>query len=462
MKTNLSPVRREDEDSEIFPNVIDIEASLLGALLISPREILNVMTVVQVEDFYRDFYREVYATMLRLYTEHQSFDIVLLEDELKKKRTLSLDESSELTAWVREGILYFNAREYAQRVADTAIRRRIVEGGHTLFQLGHTSTDAHEALASAEQLVYSIGAQKHGSEISTFRQISSRFVEELDHRRDLMKQGIIAGLSTGFPVLDQMTSGFRKGHLIILGALSSDGKSALALNFGLNVAKQGKQVLIFSMEMPEDEVMQRILANYTGLDNTDIGNGNYTDEEWDQKIVPAMGKIEELPISIDETPSLTVAEIRAKCIQEAMRLRSSGGLGLVIVDYLQLIQPPVGTKNETRANVISEIARDLKILAGQLGVPILCPAQLTREVDKPGRIPNMSDLGESSGLEKNANAVLMIYRPSRHDPTADPRTGVLIVAKCRNGRRGNVGMTIDLSKMRFLPCEMVLQEGRDE
>jgi replicative DNA helicase len=459
----LYPVRREEEQSNgdgIFPNVVDLEADLLAALVMSPREILNVIGVVHPADFYRDFHREVYEAMVRLYTEKQGFDVILLEHELEKQRKLSADESSSLWTW-RDGVVFCNAKEYAQRITDTAVLRRLVEAGHEIFKIGHTSKDASEALSSAEQVVYNVASHKSGSDIKTSRELVPGFIQELDARREMMRQGFIAGISTGFSDLDKMISGFRKGHLTLLGALSSDGKSALALQFALNVARQGKNVLFFSLEMPHDEVLQRITANITGLDNTDIGNGDYTDEEWDKFIVPAAGKIEELPIAFDETANITVSEIRAKCLQYAMRVREKGGLGLVVVDYLQLIQAPTGTKNENRATVIGEIARDLKILAADLQVPILCPAQLTREVEKQNRRPKMSDMADSSGLEKNANEVLMLYRPSRNDPSADERVGILIVAKCRNGKRGEIGLHVDLSKMRFLPGELMLQEEEE-
>lgn len=452
-KQKFTPKSANDEvtsSGKIPPQNLDAEMSLLGAILIDEEVLSDVADKIHVADFYDPRHGSIFAAMLRLYEKHSPIDLLTLTDELKKSEDLKSVGGaaylSELTNYVPSSA---HAVSYAQIVASAAVRRRLIKAGATISQLAFTEgEEIGEILARAESDLYSVSESNAKSDMVS---IESILAESFDRMEELHRdKGKLRGVKTGFRDLDKLTAGLQKSDLIILAARPSMGKSTLAQNLAFNVAtKEKKAVLIFNLEMSNSQTVDRMLAEAAGVDSWNIRTGNLSDDDF-AKISEAMGEMAEAPIFFDDTPGLSVLEMRTKARRQAHKTP----LGLIVVDYLQLMS---GSKSygENRVQEVSEISRGLKLIARELDVPVIALSQLSRLVEqRPDKRPMLSDLRESGSIEQDADIVMFLYREDYYNPETDRQhIAELILGKHRNGPTGRVEMYFHPERLRFMTLD---------
>lgn len=438
----------EPDKAKIPPQNVDAEASLLGAILIDPDAIVKIADNVKAEDFYDQRHQNIYASVLQLYDKHSPIDVLTLSDQLKGQGQLDIVGGpaylTELTNFVPTAA---HIEQYAEIVAQKSLRRRLIKASQDIVGLGYNEAKGlQELIEEAESRLFEVSQRHVTQDIIDLETILTESFDRLD---ELHKdKGKIRGVPTGFKDLDNILAGLQKSDLIILAARPSMGKTALALNIAHNVALNTKQpVLVFSLEMSKEQLVDRMLAMESGVDAWALRTGNLTDNDF-EKIGHAMGKLSEAPIFIDDTPSITVSDLRTKARREAHRHQ----LGLIIVDYLQLMSGggrPGGDGN--RVQEISEISRGLKGIARELKVPLLALSQLSRSVEsRSPQIPQLQDLRESGSIEQDADVVAFIYREDYYNPETDRKNLTdIFIKKHRNGPTGAVELFFERDKQRF-------------
>lgn len=448
--------RKKSESKEIIagkvpPQNLDAEMSLLGAVLIDDEVIADASELVSVKDFYDKRHAIIFGGMMRLYERHKPIDLLTLTDELKKKDELETVGGSayltELTNYVPTAA---NATSYAEIVEAKAIRRRLIKAGTEIGEMGFDEeSSTQDLLGQAEAELFSVSDQSLKQDLVS---IESILTESFDRIEELHRnKGQLRGIRTGYRDLDNMTAGLQRSDLIILAARPAMGKTTLVTNLAYNVATIAKQpVLFFSLEMSKEQLIDRMLADASGVDSWNIRTGNLSDEDF-SKISEAMGEMAEAPIYIDDTPGLSVLEMRTK----ARRAAHDQPLGLIIVDYLQLLQAS-GNHNGNRVQEVSEISRGLKLIARELNVPLIALSQLSRTVEQRSpAIPQLSDLRESGSIEQDADIVSFIYRPGYYEPDNPDVANItdLIIAKHRNGPVGKVQLYFHPERLRFMSLD---------
>lgn len=443
--------KKEVAAGKIPPQNIDAEKSLLGACLIDEDVIADVAELVRPDDFYDKQHGIVYGGMMRLYEKHKPVDLLTLTDELKKKDELDTIGGStfltELTNYVPSAA---HARSYAEIVATNAVRRRLIKASADISELGFDeNTTTQELLERAEAELFSVSDQSLKQDLVSLESI---LTESFDRIEELHRnKGELRGIRTGYRDLDNMTAGLQRSDLIILAARPAMGKTTLVTNLAYNVATIAKQpVLFFSLEMSKEQLVDRMLADASGVDSWNIRTGNLSDEDFG-KLSEAMGEMAEAPIYIDDTPGLSVLEMRTK----ARRKHHEQPLGLIIVDYLQLMQA-AGNHNGNRVQEVSEISRGLKLIARELNVPLIALSQLSRTVEtRNPPVPQLSDLRESGSIEQDADIVSFIYRPGYYEPDNPELQNItdLIIAKHRNGPVGKVQLYFHPERLRFMSLD---------
>lgn len=436
---------------KIPPQNLDAEKSLLGAVLIDEEVLADVTEHARPGDFYDKNHGIIYAAMIRLFEKHKPVDLLTLTDELKRKDELELIGGSsyltELTNYVPTAA---HAEAYAEMVAQKAVRRRLIKASGEISEMGYDeSTSTQELLEKAEAELFSVSDQSLKQDLTSLESIltdSFDRIEEL-HRN----KGALRGIRTGYRDLDNMTAGLQRSDLIILAARPAMGKTTLVTNLAYNVATiEKKPVLFFSLEMSKEQLTDRMLADASGVDSWNIRTGNLSDDDF-AKLSEAMGEMAEAPIYIDDTPGLSVLEMRTK----ARRLAHDGEIGLIIVDYLQLMQA-TNNHNGNRVQEVSEISRGLKLIARELNVPLIALSQLSRSVEtRTPPIPQLSDLRESGSIEQDADIVSFIYRPGYYEPDNPEVQNItdLIIAKHRNGPVGKVQLYFHPERLRFMSLD---------
>ncbi|MDB5169340.1 MAG: Replicative helicase [Candidatus Saccharibacteria bacterium] len=430
------------------PQNSEAEASLLGALLIDTDAIVKIADALSADDFYEKRHQRIYEAMNALYEKHQPIDVLTLSDQLKNNGYLDMVGGpaylTELTNFVPTAA---HVEQYADIVAQKAMRRRLISASQEITGLGYDeSKELRELIEEAETRLFQVSQQQVKQTVISIEEILAESFERLD---DLHKdKGKIRGVPTGFKDVDNILAGFQRSDLIILAARPSMGKTALALNFAHNVGLQANQpVLIFSLEMSKEQLVDRLLSMESGVDAWALRTGNLTDADF-EKIGQAMGTLSEAQIYIDDTPGITVSDMRTKARREAHQ----HPLGLIIVDYLQLMSGGSRFSGEgNRVQEISEISRGLKGIARELNVPVLALSQLSRSVEnRTPQIPQLADLRESGSIEQDADVVAFIYREEYYNPDTDRKklTDILI-KKHRNGATGGVELYFDNEKQRF-------------
>lgn len=441
---------KEVPAGKIPPQNVDAEMSLLGAVLINEEALADVSEHVTVKDFYDKRHSAVYAAMMRLYEHHRPVDLLTLTDELKKKDDLDMiggpSYLSELTNYVPTAA---HAEAYAEMVAQKAVRRRLIKASAEITELGYDEdTTTQELLEKAEAELFSVSDQSLKQDLVSIETI---LTDSFDRMEELHRnKGALRGVRTGWRDLDNMTAGLQRSDLIILAARPAMGKTTLVTNLAYNVATVAKQsVLFFSLEMSKEQLVDRMLADASGVDAWNIRTGNLSDDDF-SKLSEAMGEMAEAPIFLDDTPGLSVLEMRTK----ARRAAHDAPLGVIIVDYLQLMQGS-GKDNGNRVQEVSEISRGLKLIARELNVPVIALSQLSRSVEsRSPQVPQLADLRESGSIEQDADIVMFIYREAYYNPETERENITdLIIAKHRNGPVGKVELYFHPERLRFMSLD---------
>jgi replicative DNA helicase len=429
------------------PQNIEAEESIISAILIDNDALLDVIETLGPEDFYRTAHQKIYDAITDLFDKAEPVDLVTLANKLKEKGDLeAVGGASYLARLVDTVPLAVNARHYAKIVHDKASLRRMIEKANAIIKRCFEERgEAEDVIDFAESAVFEISEQKARQSFYPLSKIILGNIETLEEKQG--NRSLVTGVSTGFTQLDNMTSGLQNSDLIILAARPSMGKTALALNIARNAAVDaGVPVAVFSLEMSKEQLSLRMLCSEARIDSSRLRGGFFSMEDW-HRLTDAAGTLSECPIYIDDSPSLSAMEIRAK----ARRLKMDKNIGLIIIDYLQLMQ---GRSSAERRDLeISEISRGLKALAKELDLPVMALSQLNRMLEqRTDKRPRLSDLRESGALEQDADVVAFIYRDEVYNKEEDnPNRGTaeILLSKQRNGPTGDIYLSFLSSFTRF-------------
>lgn len=438
---------------KVLPHNDEAEQSVLGAILIDKNAIVPVSEILITEDFYSEINAIIYGAMLSLYEERKPIDLLTLTEKLKKNKDLKKVDSVYLNQLVEQVPTAANVMTYAQIVKEDSTKRFLISAGTEIVELGFgENSEVKEILDKAESSIFSIS---QGHMTRGFAPIKDTLTDSFDRIDELQKAGEgLRGVRTGFIDLDNVLSGMQKNNLIILAARPGQGKTAFMLNIAQNIAvKDKKSVGIFSLEMSKEELVDRLLVGQADVDAWRLKTGKLSEDDF-SKLSEAMGQLADAPIFIDDTPGLNLVEMRSK----ARRLQMEHDLSLLIVDYLQLIDP--GKRYDNRVQEVAVISQALKNLARELKIPVLSASQLSRAVEQRGdRKPQLADLRESGTIEQDADVVMFIYRPDIEVVTPMIPTKLLI-AKHRNGATGEIDLMFQGNRIRFSNVERTHTEGQ--
>ncbi|WP_084436020.1 replicative DNA helicase [Aldersonia kunmingensis] len=430
------------------PQDMAAEQSVLGGMLLSKDAIADVLEVLRPGDFYRPAHQSVYDAILDLYARGEPADPVTVSAELDRRGELRrIGGAPYLVTLTQTVPTAANAAYYANIVAEKAILRRLVEAGTRIVQYGYSGADGqdvNEVVDRAQAEVYEVTERRTAEDFVPLEELLQPTMDEIDAIAS--RGGISAGVPTGFTELDEVTNGLHPGQMIIVAARPGVGKSTLGMDFMRSCSvKHGLPSVIFSLEMSRTEIVMRLLSAEAKIKLGDMRSGRMSDDDW-TRLARRMSEISEAPLFVDDSPNLTMMEIRAK----ARRLKQRHGLKLVVVDYLQLMTS--GKKVESRQQEVSEFSRSLKLLAKELEVPVVAICQLNRGPEqRTDKKPMVSDLRESGSLEQDADMVILLHRPDAFERD-DPRGGEadLILGKHRNGPTATITVAHQLHLSRFV------------
>ena len=419
-----------------MPNSLEGEQAVLGSMLIDASCINDVMDKLRSDDFYHRQNREIFDTIHHMFVFSRPIDGVTVAEEMQKNGSATDATRSYLVQLMEITPTSANVMEYVQIVRDKALLRSIATAASEITAMVQEGVgEAADTLEAAEQKIYAV---RRGRSSQEMQPVSVVLSGVLDHLAELNAGGgKIPGLSSGYEALDGKLSGLNKSDLLLLAARPGMGKTSFALNIGLNVAKQsGKTVAVFSLEMSADQLVTRLLSTEAVVENQRLVTGNLRETDW-EKVVHAASTLSQTDIRIDDNPLLTVADMNAKC-------RRLDNLGLVVIDYLQLMTSAGGQgySGESRQQAVSDISRMLKIMAKELQVPVICLSQLSRANEKrEDKRPMLSDLRESGAIEQDADIVMFIYRDDYYKEDSEKRNiAEIIIAKNRHGETGKIEM----------------------
>lgn len=427
------------------PHDLLAEQSALGGMMLSNDAVADVTEIVRGIDFYLPNHEVIFEAVLALYSHGEPTDVIAVTDELTKSGQLGRAGGAEylhtLTALVPTAA---NAGYYASIVAEKAVLRRLVEAGTRIVQMGYASEgEVTDLVNNAQAEIYAVTGSTESEDYVPLVEAIDTAVEEIELARG--RDGQLAGVPTGFADLDTLTNGLHGGQLIIVGARPAMGKSTLALDFARTASVKHKlPTIFFSLEMGRSEIATRLLSAESSIPMHVLRKGNMDERDW-TKLASVRGEIGDAPLFIDDSPNMTLVEIRAKCRKLSQRV----GLKMVVVDYLQLMTS--GKKVESRQQEVSEFSRALKLLAKELGIPIVALAQLNRGPEqRADKKPALSDLRESGSLEQDADIVILLHREAAYERD-HPRAGEadLIVAKHRNGATDEIAVAFQGQYSRF-------------
>lgn len=419
----------------IPPQSVEAEQSVIGSMLIDKEVIPVVMEVLKPEDFYRPDHKEIYEVIIELFDKAQPIDLITVSERLKLHGKLELVGGLEYLSDIATAVpTTANVKHYAKIVEEKSLLRKLIKASSDIVDLGfNASEEVSFILDKAEQNIFDI-LQKRSSQ--GFVPIKDVLVETFNKLEELYNnKGHITGIPTGFVDLDFKTSGLHNSDLVLIAARPAMGKTAFALNLAQNAAvHSGVPVVVFSLEMSKEQLVNRMLCSEAMVDSNKMKTGQLEDNDW-QKVARALGPLSEAPIFIDDTPGISITEIRAKC----RRMKLEHNLGLVVIDYLQLMQGSK-SRSENRQQEISEISRSLKILAKEINVPVICLSQLSRAAEtRTDHRPILSDLRESGAIEQDADIVMFLYRDDYYNPDTEKKNiAEVILAKHRSGSTGTV------------------------
>ena len=432
----------------MVPHSVEAEESLLGSLLIDPEAIYRVLAFVRSEDYYLQKHSWVHEVILALHERREPIDFVTVCDELERRGQLTdIGGAAFVTHLINSVPSAINIDGYGHIVEQAALRRRLITAASQIAQLAYQEADdVDETVDQAEQVLFGISHRRITRNLVPIQEIIGPYSARIEYLYDHQDEPV--GVPTGYVDLDRVLGGLQRSDLIFIAARPSVGKTALCLSVARNAARHGKHVAIFSLEMSGDQVVQRLISNETGIDSQRLRLGRLEDHEW-PLFHQATGRMADLPIFIDDTPSISTMQLRTK----ARRLDSEFGLDLVVIDYLQLM---VGdTRSENRVQEVSGISRGLKGLARELNVPVVAASQLSRAVEqRTDKRPVLADLRESGSLEQDADVVMFIYRDELYNPeTEHQHIAEIIISKHRNGPTGAVQLFFQNRLAQFLDAE---------
>jgi len=440
-----------DKLDKTVPANPEAEEAVLGSLLIDPDAVLKVASFLEDDDFYRERNGWIYRAILDLHERREPADFVTLCDELERRDILQeVGGAAYITQLINNVPSAAYVEHYGHIVERTATLRRLIEAAGQVAALAYEEAqDVDEVVDRAEQIIFNVAERRVRRELVPVRHIMHDVVDRIEylHRH----QGQILGVPSGFTQLDRLLGGFQKSDLLILAARPAVGKTALALNLALNAARKFKKIVAyFSIEMSSEQLLQRLLAMETGIDQQRLRKGEIEDQDWDI-LMAAAGELSGTMLYFDDTPSISVLDLRTK----ARRLQAEHGLDLIVVDYLQLMRGD--NKSENRVQEISYISRALKGLARELEVPVIALSQLSRAVEaRTDHKPMLSDLRESGSIEQDADIVMFIYREDQHKENSERKNITdIIVAKHRNGPTDTIPLYFRKELTKFENLEVV-------
>ncbi|MFA5353506.1 MAG: replicative DNA helicase [Thermodesulfovibrionales bacterium] len=430
------------------PQNIEAEQSVLGAIILDNEALSRAVESLSPEDFYKETHRRLYGAMLSLYEKNEPVDIVTLTDYLRRSNEIDAVGGVSYLSFLANGVpTSANIKYHAKIVREKALLRALIRTATQIAtDVYEENRDADEMVDHAERLIFDIADRRTKTSFASMREVIKDTFKMIEHLYD--RKEAITGTPSGFKDLDEMTSGFQPGDLIIVGARPGMGKTAFALNIAQHVAIEMKEpIAIFSLEMSKEQLAMRMLCAESLVDSSHVRKGFISKQDW-PKLTNAAGRLAAAPVFIDDSSAITVLEIRAK----SRRLKMEhGGLSLIVVDYLQLMRSR-GTF-ERREQEISEISRSLKALAKELKVPVIALSQLNRAVESRGeKKPNVADLRESGAIEQDADLIIFLYRDevyNKNNPSNKGKAEV-IIAKQRNGPTGTVNLTFLGDSTRFV------------
>jgi replicative DNA helicase len=436
------------------PQNIEAEQSVLGSLLIDPEAILKVISSLRPEDFYRETHALIYKAIIDLHERRQPADFVTLCDELDRRKELEqVGGPGYLTSLINAVPTSVHAQYYGRIVAATATLRRLISAAAEISNMAYERADDEDRiLDQAEQLIFGVAQRSIERELVPLRTVVSDYYDRIEYLYE--HRGETVGVPTGFIDLDRLLGGFQRADLIIVAGRPGTGKTSLALSIADFAArKHGLCIAIFSLEMPAQQVVQRLVSGATGIESQRLRIGDITQEEL-ARITRAMGELSETSVYMDDTPAIAPMELRAK----ARRLQAEHPIDLIIVDYLQLMQ--AGVRMENRVQEVSYISRQLKSLSSELNVPVLACSQLSRAVEsRVDKRPLLSDLRESGSIEQDADVVMFIYREEMYvEDTFRPNIADIMVAKHRNGPTGQISLRFMKELAKFANLELAPEE----
>lgn len=434
-------------EARVPPNDCDAEQSVLGAILLDPEAITKVITVLQADDFYRDNHRQIYRAAGQLFARGEPIDNVTVSGELEKMGVLDRIGGRAHLASLQGAVpTSANVVYYADMIRAKAARRQLIAAAGEIAGAAYDeSRDAAEVAAVAQQLIYRVAADRATREPEPLGVLLRPWIDDLS----VMEGDTFRGVATGFRDLDRCLNGLEPGYLCLVAGRAHMGKTAFSLSLGLNVARQGTPVGIFSLEMTRAQLLNRLVAMEADVVATRLRRaGNLSDDEW-RRISQAAGSLGDIPMYIDDQAGMDELTLAAK----ARKLVSSRGAGLLVVDYLQKLRTTKDFRG-SRVQEVGHLSRFLKDLAGQIGVPIVAAAQLSRAPEKRGSEggsfrPRMSDLRDSGDLEQDADIILGLYRPDYYKTADSPGKAQIIVLKNRNGEARTVELRFDKDRTRF-------------
>lgn len=430
---------------KIMPQSTDAEQALLAAIFLNKDAIYEAMQILVPEDFYRQDHAIIYAGMLKLNEQNKPIDLITLSERLQQEGNLEKIGGITVIAQVMgANTITTNAGYYAQIIKEKSILRNLIRTGSNIANRGYENAeDADSLLDDAEKMILSISQNQNKSGLVSIDTILSDAIDKLEFLYN-QKEGL-TGVPSGFVDLDNITHGWQPSDFIILAARPSMGKTAFCLNLAQNAAIQAqKTVAVFSLEMSSEQLIRRMISSEAEINQDALSTGRIREEDW-SVLIEAITPLAQAPIYIDDTPALSIRQMRAKC----RRLKAEKGLDLIIVDYLQLMTS--GSKTENRQQEVSQISRSLKALARELEVPVIALSQLSRSTELSGdKKPSLSHLRESGSLEQDADIVMFIHREEYYNRESEKKgIASIIIAKHRNGAVGEIELSFRSEFIKF-------------
>lgn len=441
----------------VLPHSVEAEQSVIGSMIMDRDAIMTASEVITSEDFYQSQYGVLFDAMLELYNEGKPVDLVTLQERLREKDVPPEISSLEFVRDLLDAVpTSANVRHYATIVQEKSMLRKLIKVNEDIANTCYLAREKTEdILEETEKKIFDLLQYRSTGDFVPIKQVVLNALDKIE--KASKNKGTVTGIPTGFIDLDYKTSGFQPSDLILIAARPSMGKTAFVLNVAQYMAfKEGKTVAIFSLEMSKEQLVNRLFSLESKVDSQALRTGNLTDEDW-AKLIEGAAVVGKSNLIIDDTPGISIAELRSKC----RKFKLEHDLGIIIIDYLQLMSGSVGGRNESRQQEISDISRSLKALARELSVPVIALSQLSRAVEqRPDHRPMLSDLRESGAIEQDADVVMFIYRDDYYNKdTEHVNEAEIIIAKQRNGPIGTVTLTWLPQYTKFANSERKVVDG---